>query len=150
MFILDLPSELIFKIFGYCNNQTLRTLKKCDLFSEYFYELTRMVNKEYKQHMAYWESIYKNHFKDKLQNDNANIMLGLEIDSERWPEKLIEIEHHFLDYNKQLLKTVDILQIDTIMEINFKIYEIIRKNYPNLYFNCIFNRPSLFTPKYIS
>lgn len=148
MHILELPCELMLIIFDYCDNHSLRILNKCYLFTHYFQQLNHILEKEAARHVSYWNSLYKDHFSEILRNDSKNIQLGLDLDSDRWPQTLIDLEKKILKSNYYLLDNMLSLPIDTIIEINYTSYENLSKDHSSKDHPSIFGRASILIPKY--
>ena len=102
-FLHQLPNELIFKIFNFCDNTTLYTIRKILELTHYFNEIEKSIHKNNVLTVEYHTSILRNHLQKWIKKDEISYYI----------KNTAYTKTQFLDGIKIIVN--DVLATDTLL-----------------------------------
>ena len=121
MNINEIPPEMVFRIFYYCDLTTIRSLFKTDYFKLcYYHELNKIIENDSQKHKEYWINIIKAPIHHIIDESIKNDMFGLQVDSGRWSESRINASRDSIRFDTQLLDNFNNISIERIILDNFE------------------------------
>ena len=144
MNINEIPPEMVFIIFYYCDLTTIRSLFKTDYFKLcYYHELNKIIENYSQKHKEYWTNIIKAPIHHIIDASIKNYSLGLQVDSGRWSESRITASRDSIIFDTQLLDNFNNISIERIILDNFE-------NAEQLYnFDVIYDKQRRLLPPFI-
>ena len=116
----ELPTELVYIILKMLDSTTLRNLRKVSQFSQYSGEIGKLLSDNMAHDVKYHTFILNKHMYKNLELELNENEVGLELDSERWPQYMINQSHLTIIFNRGLMEIVKsseyISQFDILLE----------------------------------
>ena len=139
-----LPNELLDIVFSYCNQTSLRNLKKVDDLKSYRNTISEFIEKNLQQNKNFQALKILSRIHFCLEKESQNQLLGLTLYSNNWSKHKIENTERSYRKKQVLIDKLKCSKTPTIMEIilrefkefnNEKNDSIVKSGYINLMFN---------------
>jgi len=117
--LIDLPIEMQDMILYYLDEPSLRNLNRV---IPKWYPITKIINKIENDTRTYYYTMFiDNHIIPKVTDKRDNGVLGLQLDSGRWPDSLIVSVTEKIELCNNMLDNINILSQSKIIDSYKKI-----------------------------